>query len=87
MHHGAGVLVHTDFEVLLGRSAAIGALRAMRGLGELSRGSYWSELARRGFLGPQFDPEREKVVLDGEGGDELSPDGLGKVRTASGGRS
>ena len=67
MHHGAGVLVHTDLEILLHGSADIGALRAMRALGDLSRGSYWSELARRGFLGPQFDPEREEGCWTGRG--------------------
>jgi hypothetical protein len=55
--------VHTDFAVGLYGAEEVKELREMRAAGDLSQRTYWDELARRGVLGPSFDPEDEEEAL------------------------
>lgn len=60
------VMVNTDFVVGLYGGTEITELNKARIEGQISRETYWSEMQRRGFLGPQFDPEDEATRLDAE---------------------
>jgi hypothetical protein len=51
-----------------GKGATI--LDAMRGRGDLSRDTYWSEMKRKGILSPEFDAEAEELKLAEEGPSE-----------------
>jgi hypothetical protein len=58
--------VHTDFAVDVNADADLPELLKARVAGEISRPTYWSEMQRRGKLGPEFDPEKEAELLDEE---------------------
>ena len=73
----AQVHVNTDFEVTLRGDEDIKELREMRAMRLISQRTYWAELARRSFLGPQFDPEREEALLEEEGPLGTGRDGHG----------
>mgnify|MGYP003692142109 CR=1 FL=1 len=60
------VSINTDFAVGQWGVDEIKELREARASGDLSLGTYWDELSRRGVLGPQFDPKTELDALLGE---------------------
>jgi hypothetical protein len=60
------ISIHTDFAVEIAGTADIDELLKMRMAGEISRETFWDELLRRGKLGPQFDPDEEKLKLEEE---------------------
>lgn len=60
------VMVHTDFAVGIYGQTEIQELNKARFEGQISRETYWSEMQRRGVLGPQFNPAEEKERLDAE---------------------
>jgi len=60
------VSVHTDFGVDIDGGQDMAELTKARVAGEISRETYWDELARRGKLGPQFDPDDEEKRLQEE---------------------
>jgi hypothetical protein len=60
------VFVHTDFLAEVSGAQEAGELLKARTAGEISRETYWDEMKRRGFLGPQFDPEEEAERLEQE---------------------
>ncbi|HEX2554229.1 MAG TPA: DUF4055 domain-containing protein [Microvirga sp.] len=61
--------VHTDFAVDVNADGDLPELLKARVAGEISRPTYWSELQRRGKLGPEFDPEAEGERLRTEPAD------------------
>lgn len=59
------VNVHTDFSVGMYGSEEITALQAARTARDLSQRTFWTELERRGVLGPSFDADdEEKAILE-----------------------
>ncbi len=60
------VMVHTDFAVGLYGNTELQELNKARFEGQISRPTYWSEMQRRGVLGPQFDPKKEEELLAAE---------------------
>jgi hypothetical protein len=52
--------VHTDFAVEISGDLDMADLLAARTAGQISRETFWSELQRRGKLGPDFDHEEEE---------------------------
>lgn len=60
------VSVHTDFSVGMWGVEEIKELREARAAGDLSQRTYWTELSRRGVLGPQFDADEELDAILGE---------------------
>lgn len=65
--------VHTDFAVDVNADADLPELLKARVAGEISRPTYWSEMQRRGKLGPDFDPEVEAELLDEESAGMTTP--------------
>lgn len=65
---GADVNVFTDFSVGTMDTEQIKILREIRGQGDLSRETLWSEIKRRGIFDDRFDAEEEidKLELEGE---------------------
>jgi hypothetical protein len=82
------VYIHTDFGVELRENAENTELMSGAKIGAISRRTLWNEWQRRGFLGPQFDPEEEEKQLAKERKDgvDLNPDLTAKIvgRNASG---
>jgi len=67
----ATVTVNRDFGLSLTAKSEIDSLLKMRATGEISRETFWLEMKRRGVLNPDFDDEKEKLMIESEslGGD------------------
>lgn len=63
------VKIKLDFELDLDDQGAT-VLQSMRQSGDLSRGTYWSEMKRKGVLSPEFDADAEEAALAEEGPSE-----------------
>lgn len=63
---GAEVYIHTDFGVDLRESKENAELLEAHAAEVISTETLWDEWARRGFLGPQFNPDVEKKRLEEE---------------------
>lgn len=62
----AACMVNRDFGLSLNAAAEVAELLKMRQSGEISRDTFWNEMRRRDVLGPQFDPDRERLALESE---------------------
>jgi len=65
----------TDFGITQREATEIDTLLKMRTAGEITRGTFYAELLRRGFLESSFDPEAEEEKLKAEAPD-LTGEGL-----------
>jgi hypothetical protein len=66
------VFIHTDFGVELRENAENSELLGAAQNRAISRKTLWDEWQRRGFLGPQFDPDEEEKRLDQEKADGIA---------------
>src|SRR5262249_4048961 len=66
------VYIHTDFGVELRESNENAELMTAHDKRDISRDTMWDEWRRRGFLGPQFDPDVEKQRIAQELKDDIA---------------
>ena len=82
------VYIHTDFGIELKENAENSELLTAHQAGSLSVETLWDEWQRRGFTGPQFDPEVEKKRIAQNKADgiiiPMVPPGAGKVMNVKG---
>ena len=60
------IQMNTDYQLTISSTDSTDLLN-IRKAGELSRKTLWSEYARRGLFGPDFDSEEEEKLLNEEG--------------------
>lgn len=60
------VEIFTDFDIALSENNGTDALLSARTNGDLSQRTFWDEMSRRGYLGPNFDPDEEEERLNEE---------------------
>ena len=69
------IQMNTDYDLVI-NDTDITNLTHIRKEGELSRRTFWDEMARRGVFGPDFDPDIEMERLHEEGAVRDAGDGL-----------
>jgi hypothetical protein len=61
---GGSVSLFKDFTITARDADDVKALGEMRTRGDISQGTYWEEMKRRGLLADNFDPDKEIDLLD-----------------------
>jgi hypothetical protein len=62
----AEIYVHTDFGVDLRENKENSEMMDAHESGEISQDTLWDEWSRRGFLGPQFERDKERIAIEKE---------------------
>lgn len=71
------VRLFTDFDLDMTDEKGPEVLTKMRESGDLSQGTLWAEMKRRGILGPDFEAEKERDLIvkempDADGADDIT---------------